>query len=182
MSPLHATSGSRGALHGAGVLLPLLLGIAITLTLRGYQLGGGNHAVYLIEPLREAHPELLANDWWATHTLQYHVAFNRLTAGLMRLGIVEPAFLLLYLGLAVLLHVGWLRLVWAVGLDARVYVLSVLLYYLSAGGTGLGSYQFLQDSSFLPGNLANVAMLWGIVLWVEGRMWPASGGPRGARF
>src|SRR5438445_3709272 len=96
-------------------LLPLLLGIAITLILRGYQFGGGNHAVYLIEPLREVHPELLANDWWATHTLQYHVAFNRLTALLMRMQIVEPAFLVFYLGLVVLLHAGWLRLVRVLG-------------------------------------------------------------------
>src|SRR5882757_1269919 len=154
MPTLAPTAGPRLAPRVSRHLLPLLLGIAITLTLRGYQFGGGNHAVYLIEPLREVHPELLANDWWATHTLQYHVAFNRLTALLMRMGIVEPAFLVFYLGLAVLLHVGWLRLVWALGLEARVCLFSVLLYYLSAGGTGLGSYQFLQDSSFLPGNLA----------------------------
>lgn len=151
-------------------LLPLLLGIAVTLILRGYQFGGGNHSVYLIEPLREVHPELLANDWWITHTLQYHVAFNELTALLMRAGIVEPAFLVLYLGLVLLLHVAWLRLALLLGLDSRGYVLSVLLYYLSAGGTGLGSYQFLQDNSLLPGNVANIALLWGVVFWIEGRV------------
>jgi hypothetical protein len=155
-------------------LLPLLLGIAITLILRGYQFGSGNHTVYLIEPLRELHPELLANDWWTTHTLQYHVAFNKLTVMLMRAGTVEPAFVVLYLGLLLLLHVGWLRLARSLGLDARIYLLSVLLYYLSAGGTGLGSYQFLQDSSFLPGNVANIAMLWGVVFWVEARVAPAA--------
>jgi hypothetical protein len=156
-------------------LLPLLLGVAITLILRGYQFGGGNHTVYLIEPLREVHPELLANDWWTTHTLQYHVAFNKLTVMLMRARIVEPAFLVFYLGLLLLLHVAWLRLARSLGLDARGYLLSVLLYYLSAGGTGLGSYQFLQDSSFLPGNVANVALLWGIVFWIEGRIAAAAG-------
>src|SRR5258706_11647390 len=174
MSTLHATSGSRGRLHGSGVLLPLLLGVAITLVLRGYQFGGGNHSVYLIEPLREVYPQLLANDWWTTHTLQYHVAFNKLTALLMQAGIVEPAFLLLYLALVLLLHVAWLRLTRVLGLDTRCYLLSVLLYYLSAGGTGLGSYQFLQDSSFLPGNIANVALLWGILLWIEGRIGAAA--------
>src|SRR5213596_2586701 len=126
--------------------LPLLFGIAVTLTLRGYQFGGGNHCVYLVAPLREVHPELLANDWWTTHTLQYHVPFNKVTVMLMRAGIVEPAFLVLYLALVMLLHVAWLRLTLSLGLDARAYLLSVLLYYLSAGGTALGSYQFLQDS------------------------------------
>jgi hypothetical protein len=154
--------------------LPLLLGIAVTLTLRGYQFGGGNHCVYLVAPLREVHPELLANDWWTTHTLQYHIAYTKLAALLMRVDMVEPAFLVFYLALAVLLHVGWLRIVLSLGLDARTYLLSVLLYYLSAGGTGLGSYQFLQDSSFLPGNVANVAMLWGIAFWIERKSWPAA--------
>jgi hypothetical protein len=154
--------------------LPLLLGVALTLTLRGYNYGGGNHTVYLIAPLQKVHPELLTNDWWTTHTLQYHVAYTTLTASLMRLGIVEPAFLAMYLALAVLLQVAWLRLVLALGLSGRHYLLSVLLYYLSAGGTGLGSYQFLQDSSFLPGNVANVAMLWAIAYWIGGRTWPAA--------
>jgi hypothetical protein len=154
--------------------LPLLLGIAVTLTLRGYQFGGGNHCVYLVAPLRDVHPELLANDWWTTHTLQYHIAYTKLTAALMRLNILEPTFLVFYLALVVLLHFGWLRIVLSLGFDGRTYLLSVLLHYLSAGGTGLGSYQFLQDSSFLPGNVANVALLWGLAFWIEKKTWPAA--------
>src|SRR5438045_1047814 len=109
--------------------VPLLLGVCITFTLRGYQFGGGNHCVYLLAPLREVHPELLANDWWTTHTLQYHIAYTKLTALLMRLNIVEPVFFVLYLVLLILLHVAWLRIVRALRLDARIYLLSVLLYY-----------------------------------------------------
>ena len=154
--------------------LPLLLGIALTLTLRGYNFGRGNHTVYLIAPLHEVHPELLKNDWWTTQTLQYHLAYTKLTALLMRQNILQPAFLVLYLALVVLLHLAWLRITLALGLSARHYLLSVLLYYLSAGGTGLGSYQFLQDSSFLPGNVANVALLWGLAFWIEKRTWPAA--------
>jgi hypothetical protein len=52
---------------------------------------------------------------------------------------------------------------------AAVYLLSVLLYYLSAGGLGLGVYHFLQDSSFLPSNISNIAMLWGIYFWITRR-------------
>jgi MFS family permease len=152
------------------------MGIAATLVIRGYQFGGGNHSVYLIAPLRQVHPELLANDWWTTKTLQYHVVFTNLTAGLMKLGIERTAFAVMYFGLVVLMHLAWLRLVLRLGFDGRVYLFSVLLYYLSAGGTGLGGYQFLQDSSFLPGNVANTAMLWGLVWWIEGRVWrPAVG-------
>jgi hypothetical protein len=164
---------SQSARSVTAALLPVLLGIALSLTLRGYNFGGGNHTVYLIAPLQKVHPELLKNDWWTTHTLQYHVAYTTLTAALMRLGIVEPVFLILYLALVVLLHVAWLRLVLTLGLSARHYLLSVLLYCLGAGGTGLGSYLFLQDNSFLPGNVANVALLWAIVFWVEQRTWRA---------
>ena len=167
-----STARHAHALAAAG--FPLLLAIALTLTLRGYNYGGGNHTVYLLAPLQKLHPELLTNDWWTTHTLQYHVAFTTLTAALMRLNVVQPAFLAMYLSMVVLLHVAWLRLVRALGLSPRHYLLSVLLYYLSAGGTGLGSYQFLQDSSFLPGNVANVALLWAIVFWIGRRTWPAA--------
>src|SRR5688572_32861136 len=121
------------------LLLPLLLGVAVTLVIRGYQYGGGNHSVYLIAPLRQVQPELLAHDWWTNKTLQYHVAFTNLTAGLMKLGIERPAFATTYLALVVLMHVAWLRLVVWLGFDGRVYLFSALLYYLSAGGTGLGS-------------------------------------------
>src|SRR5204862_166313 len=31
-----------------------------------------------------------------------------------------------------------------------------------------------QDSSFLPGNVANVAMLWGLALWIERRTLPSA--------
>lgn len=158
----------RGRIPGASALL---LGVAVSLVMCGYQFGTGNHTVYLIAPLREVDPALLQNDWWTTHTLQYHWAFTKVAAGLMRVGWIEPVFLTLYLGLMVLLHAGWLRAVRVMGFDERAYVLSVLIYYLSAGGFGLGSYRYLQDGSFLPGNVANVAMLWGIVFWMEKKEW-----------
>ena len=87
----------------------------------------------------------------------------------MRLGWIEPGFLAGYLALAVLLHVAWRRLVRCLGGCDSVYLASVILYQLMAAGTGLGMYQFMQDSSLLPSNVANVAMLWGVYLWVRRR-------------
>src|SRR4051794_19055701 len=136
--------------HRRSAHLPaFLLALSITLILTGYQFGAGNHTVYLLAPLRKLHPDLLTNDWWTTHTLQYHLAFTHLSTFLMRLGIERPAFFILYLALAILLHLAWLRIALTLGLDARAYLLSVLLYHLSAGGTSLGVYQFLQDASLL---------------------------------
>src|SRR5436190_1538692 len=79
------------------------------------------------------------------------------------------AWLAVLLAVAVLLHVAWCRLVREFGGDVGAYVLSVGLFYLLGAGVGLGSYHFLQDSAFLPSNVSNVAMLWGILFWVRGR-------------
>jgi hypothetical protein len=152
----------------------VFLGTAMTLCVRGYRFGESNHAVYLLDALRRIDPALLRNDWWTQSTLQYHFVFNAITAGLMRLGILEPAFLVGYLALAVLLHVAWRKLVMRLGGSHGTYLLSVILYYLLAGGVGLGMYHFLQDSAFLPSNISNVAMLWGISFLITGS--PASAG------
>jgi hypothetical protein len=158
---------NRAARQRAALLLAI--GAAMTLCLRGYRFGESNHAVYLLAALRRADPALLANDWWTNATLQYHVVFTNLTALLMKLGVVEPAFLAGYLALTVLLHVGWRRLVVRLGGGDGTYLLSVFLYYLLAGGIGLWMYEFLQDSCFLPSNVAAVAMLWGVYELVAGR-------------
>ena len=157
----------------AAPALAVLLGAAMTLCVRGYRFGESNHAVYLVDALRRADPTLLQNDWWVQSTLQYHFAFNALTALLMRLDILEPAFLLGYLALAVLLHVVWRKLTLRLGGTDGTYLLSVILYYLLAGGVGLGMYHFLQDSAFLPSNVANVAMLWGVYFLIAGLPAPA---------
>ena len=150
-------------------ILAVLLGVVITLAVRGYQFGESNHNVYLPAALRVNDPALLENDWWTTETLQYHGLFTHLGAALMRWRIIEPAFLAGYLALAILMHLAWLRLTLAVGGGAAAYLLSVVLYYASAGGVGLGMYAFLQDSAFLPSNVANVAMLWGICFRITGK-------------
>lgn len=158
-----------GRLDRVAPLLPLALGVAMTLAVAGYRFGESNHAVYLLDALRQNDPGLLTNDWWTRSTLQYHFVFNKLSAWLMRLGVIEPAFLCGYLGLVILMHAAWRRLTLALGGTDAIYLVSVILFQLTAGGTGLGMYQFTQDSAFLPSNVANVAMLWGVVWWVSGR-------------
>ena len=70
--------------------LAVLLGIAVTLSVRGYRYGESNHAVYLIDALRRVDPTLLKNDWWTNQTLQYHFVFNTVSGWLMKLGAIEP--------------------------------------------------------------------------------------------
>lgn len=147
----------------------IAFGMAMTLCIQGYQFGQSNHTVYLFDAMRHVRPELLKNDWFATRTLQYHAIFGWMTAVLLKAGVLEQAFLAGYLGLTALLHLAWYRLVLRLGGTRFTYLLSVLFYYISAGGTALGMYSFFQDSSFLPSNIANVAMLWGIYFWIAGK-------------
>ncbi|HYO08147.1 MAG TPA: DUF6798 domain-containing protein [Tepidisphaeraceae bacterium] len=149
-------------------LAAVAFGSALALAVHGYQFGKSNHGVYLLDAMRDARPELLANDWFTTQTLQYHAAFGLLTRVLYEADLIAPVFLAGYLALIVLLHVAWWRMVRALGGGGAAFVVSAALFYLLAGGTGLGMYQFLQDSAFLPSNIAAVAMLWAIALWLGG--------------
>jgi hypothetical protein len=147
----------------------VLLGCAVTLAVHGYRFGEGNHTIYLLDALRRAHPELLRTDWFATQTLQYHAVYGWVAQKLIELRAIEPVFLTAYVLLIALLHAAWLGTARALGGGRGAYVASLALYYASAAGTGLGMYQFMQDSSFLPSNVANVAMLWAVWLWIIGR-------------
>ena len=150
-------------------ILATAFAVALTLTMQGYQFGKSNHTVYLIDALRHTSPHLLQNDWFVTQTLQYHAAFGLLTRGLMKLGIIEPAFLIGYVLLAILLHAAFWRITKSLGGDLRSFILAEVLFHLSGAGTGLGMYQFLQDSAFLPSNIAAVAFLWAIYFWIADR-------------
>ncbi len=155
-------------------LLALCIGVVMTLCVCGYQFGKSNHTVYLLDATHRSYPNLLANDWFTTETFQYHATYGFITRLLMRAHILETGFLIGYLGLVIAFHIAWMKLVEALGGTTRTYLVSVLFYYLSAGGTGLGIYQFFQDSCFLPSNISNVALLWAFYLWiVDRRVWSA---------
>src|SRR5436190_208190 len=147
--------------------LALGIGVSITLCIYGYQFGRSNHTIYLLDALHRSDPKILARDWFTTQTFQYHAAFGWLTRGLMKLHALESGFLAGYLALIVAFHVAWLRLVILLGGTLKTYLVSVLMYYVSAGGTALGMYQFFQDSAFLASNIANVLLFCAIVLWID---------------
>jgi hypothetical protein len=150
-------------------IFALLLGTAATLYVRGYNFGESNQTIYLLGGLRDSAPWLLRHDWLVSQTTQYHVTFGALTRWLMRAGILESGFLVGYVLLVFLSQLAWLKLVRRLGGTHVTYLVSVLLYYLSNGGLGIGATEMFQDGAFLPSNVANVAMLWGIYLWVTGR-------------
>jgi hypothetical protein len=150
-------------------IFSLVFGAVFTLIVSGYQFGRGNHTVYLLDGLRVVNPQLLRNDWFVTQTLQYHAFFSVVVATLMRLHVLESGFLIGYLAIVIIWHLQWRKLVFELGGDDRTYLISVFLFYISAGGISVGVFQFLQDGCFLPSNVASIAMLGGITSWVGGR-------------
>jgi hypothetical protein len=150
-------------------------GVMLSLCVTGYTFGQSNHHVYLLDALRIAEPEALARDWFTNNTLQYHFLYTWLVLALQKVRLLQAGFFILYLGLAVAMHVAWLAIVRRIGAGLRTYLLSTLLYHLSAGGLGLGVYQFLQDGSFLPSNISAVATLAAIAFWLNRRLWATSG-------
>lgn len=155
-------------------LLALLWGLTMTLCVTGYTFGQSNHHVYLLDALYLQHPENLQRDWFTTHTLQYHVLYTWLVIALQKLRLLSAGFFLLYVVLVMLMHGAWWSIVRQIGGDLRAYMISVLIYHLSGGGLGLGVYQFLQDSSFLPSNISSVSTLVAMAFWLNRRLLPAS--------
>lgn len=145
-------------------------GMAMTLIVVGYSFGESNHHVYLLEALRMHEPALFSRDWFTVGTLQYHVLFSRLTATLFGLGVLETGFFVGQIVTILVFHTAWLGLVKRFGGSIFTYLLSLILFYASAGGLGLGMYRFMQDGSFLPSNVAAVLTLAGIYFWVGNRL------------
>jgi hypothetical protein len=154
--------------------IAIIVACAMTLAVQGYQFGQSNHSVYLLDGLHQLHPQLLKNDWFVTQTFQFHALFGVITRVFMKFNILEQAFFAGYLLLVWVLHLSWWRIVRALGGSVHSYVASELVFQLLAAGVGLGSFLFLQDSSFLPSNISAVAMLFGIACWVE-RRWVLAG-------
>ena len=155
-------------------LAAIACGVVISLCVTGYTFLQSNQHVYLLDALYSQHPENLARDWFTTHTLQYHVVYTHLTVLLERLHALAGGFFALYVACAIGLHVAWRSITRSLGGDDRTYLLSVVLYHLSAGGLGLGVYQFLQDGSFLPSNVSSVASLGALAFWLRDRRYAAA--------
>src|SRR5437868_1456119 len=111
----------------AVAIFGVIFGVALSLAISGYQFGKSNHTVYLLDAIRHASPGLLANDWFTTQTFQYHATFGWLARGLMRVHLLEPGFLVGYLAIVALLHLGWWRLVRDLGGSVGTFLVSEVL-------------------------------------------------------
>ncbi len=156
------------------VAAALLAAAAFCWAATGYSFESGNHEVYLLDPLRRAGLATFAGDPFVHGTLQYHGLFSLIAAGLYRLNVAAAGFLALFLILLGTTVWAWWRLCRSLGGSVTAFLASVVAYHVLLGDRALGFYSLLQDGQFNAGNVAAVALLVGIALWLERRIvWAA---------
>ena len=152
------------------VLLALLAAAAFCWAAVGYSFESGNHEVYLLDPLRRAGLATFAGDPFVTGTLQYHGLFSLIAAGLYKVNAAGAGFLTIFVALLAATVWAWWRLCRSLGGGVVAFLTSVIAYHVLLGDRALGFYSILQDGQFNAGNVAAVALVVGIALWLERRI------------
>jgi hypothetical protein len=140
----------------------------------GFNYGVGNQVTYLIPALRLLDPGLLARDWFATRTTQYHPVFAELGASLLRLDRggwgVALAFTLAVTAAGLALH-GLCRKLAGRGALAAYLLLLALLLATQTRGPAL-TYVF--DRELQPSTLSSVCLIGAALAFTGGRTFAAS--------
>ena len=142
----------------------------------GFTYGVNNQTEYMLGALRKLDPSLLANDWLAAHTLNYHPAFAYLGWLLLAVGgrggwAVGVATVVAASAGALSLH--WLaRRLLPAGVALPAFLLTVAAMLATGTRAMAGSYAF--DPIFQPSAIGSVALLASLAPFVEGR-WLLSG-------
>lgn len=129
-----------------------------------------NQSVYLIEGLRRVHPDLWANDWWATQTTQYHVVFNWLVELLARLGGLAWGLAALNVACVALLVV----LAWLLLRDLRppaalaTFGLLAVVFFVGDESESAG-WTYLYTRALQPSTIGAVALIGGALAFLRQR-------------
>ncbi len=140
------------------------------MAITGYSFLSGNHEVYLLAPLKQAGAATFEGDWFVNDTLQYHGLFSLVAAGLFQLDVARSGFLVIFFGLVLAMVWAWWRITKSLGGGVPAFLASVVVYHILLGDRALGFYSLLQDGQFNAGNVAAVALLVGIAMWLEKRL------------
>lgn len=131
--------------------------------------GGSNHPVYLVEGLREVHPALLHNDWWATQTTHYHPIFAFLVASLERLGILKWGLASLnILFVSGTLYVTFLIIKRFSRSPLLSWILFLSFFVFLGKTTSIGMSYFFSHG-IQPSTIATFFCVVGIYLFIEGK-------------
>lgn len=141
----------------------------------GWNYGLDNQVVYLLSALRLVHPDLLSNDWLATQTTHYHVAFKYLAGLLMAL---SPSGLAVGVAQTLVIGVGMTALYFVLRelVDRRyalvAFLLSVAVVSVTRTHGPCSTYVF--DFILQPSTIGSAAFLVSVPFFLRER-WLASG-------
>jgi hypothetical protein len=158
-----ASGGRRewGLVASLGLVLGLSFGLSFGDPL-------SNHAVYLLDGLRQAHPGLLDADWYARQTYHHHHRFSRLVALADRSGHLSWVLALANV-LAVAVSVALIHRAFRTLDRHRALVgwlLALLLFVVVERTQSVGGTYFFSPS-LQPSTLAVVGYLAALVLFLE---------------
>lgn len=140
----------------------------------GLGLGTANQVTYLIEPLRRAHVELFARDWFAMETTHYHGAFANLATELFRAddsGAV--AFGVAHLVVTIALCLLVLSITLAIRARHPLVLVAVIASLVALGGGRALGGSYLTAAYFQPSSLATLGWLAALALWLRERPFAA---------
>lgn len=160
---------------GASALVAAGASIAYGITF-GFTYGVNNQVDYMLHALRLLDPSVLANDWFTTHTLDYHPTFAYLGWFLLRVGGRDGwgvGIATVVAAAAGAMCVYWLaRRMLPRALALPTFLLTLLAMLVTGTRELAGTYGF--DPIFQPSTVASVALIASMAPFVEGR-WLLSG-------
>ncbi len=152
----------------AAALILCLLG-ALATGLSGYD-GQSNHPTYLPPALHYLDPEFLANDWWLTSAVHYHVAFFALAVVLAKIGPLEWGLALINIGIVAAALFACFRILERFQLRLLLPAFATLVALFLATRTFYSAGDsYLFSATLQPSAIAAAATIWALVALLAGR-------------
>lgn len=141
----------------------------------GYNYGLDNQVVYMLSSLRILDPSILTQDWLATKTTHYHVAFKYLAAALIgidRRGWAVAIAQNLAIAAGMMCVYALIRALTDRRRALAAFLLVLAIAFLTRTSAASATYVF--DMIFQPSTLGSVALLASVPFFARGR-WLESG-------
>ncbi|MEP7121371.1 MAG: DUF6798 domain-containing protein [Byssovorax sp.] len=141
----------------------------------GYNYGIDNQVVYMLSSLRLLDPALLKQDWLATKTTHYHVAFKYVAAALIainRRGWAVAVAQNLAIAAGMLCVYALIRVLTDRRRALPAFLLLLSIAFITRTSAASASYVF--DAIFQPSTLGSLALLASVPFFAKGR-WLESG-------
>lgn len=143
--------------------LLIALATMIVISWTGYRFGWIDHSQYLLAPSRAVDQSFCEGDWFTDHNIDYHPVFTGLSMILIKAGVLEAGFFVLYCLMMFFLSFSLYylcRTLFGGSLGARVFtMLTLLLVFVSHFGIAASR---VYGNYLLPEDLAKPFVFMGI--------------------